>query len=305
MAPNRHWAATWENKAMEFPYHDREDVLEAAERLRSSVASDNELSRYLLGYFPQNLHRLAMNILFVQDRLKPGIRWLDVGSLGVEAAYLKNSNPDLRVHAISLEGNLVGVDEGGFTDRPGTDRAVRIDPVDVEREPFPYPENSFDLVTCFELVEHLKFSPLPVIREMKRVLSGDGEIVLTTPNVASYFSVRRILAGMSPLQCPYYHRASEFGIIHPREYTADEIRELLVSQGLDLKEVTTFDVQTPATGDRIAAFLCFALQVARNLLKGERKTFHRGEHILAVAGKGGPIISEAPAAIFGPAEAEP
>jgi len=275
-----------------------------AKRLQSCVSPNTELNKYLRGYFAHNLKRLAMNIVFLSERVQTGIRWLDVGSLGVEAAFLKSLNPDLKINAISFEGNLVGLEKCGFTDKPDTSTAVRIDSVDVEREPFPYQDKAFDLVTCFEVVEHLKYSPVPVIREMKRVLKTSGELVLTTPNVASSFSVRRILSGMSPLLCPYYHRSSKFGIIHPKEYTAYEVEELLASQGLDLLQLTSFDVSSSTMGDRLVAFICFGLELARNTVKSGRKRFHRGEHILAIAGKGGPILSETPEAIFGPTEDE-
>jgi SAM-dependent methyltransferase len=289
---------------MNFPPHNAREVVEIANRLQACTSSDTEFSRYLRGYFPQNLRRLAMNILFLKKQLKPGSRWLDVGSLGVEAAFLKSLDPQLNVNALSLEGNLVGIEDGRFTDNPGRAHAVRIEHVDVEREPFPFREDLFDLVTCFEVVEHLKFSPVPVIREIKRVLKPEGRAVLTTPNVTSHFSVRRILSGSSPLQCPYYHRSAGLGIIHPREYTAEEVRELLASQGLDLLHLTSFNLRSMTTVDRMVASLCALLELARNLVKSERKYFHRGENILAIAGKGGPVLSETPQAIFGAPEGD-
>lgn len=46
---------------------------------------------------------------------------------------------------------------------------------------FPYPADSFDLVWCSEVIEHLK-DPLFTIREIRRVLKPDGKLLLTTPN---------------------------------------------------------------------------------------------------------------------------
>ncbi|MBI2099171.1 class I SAM-dependent methyltransferase [Candidatus Uhrbacteria bacterium] len=43
----------------------------------------------------------------------------------------------------------------------------------------PFPDNSFDLVLCIEVLEHLK-SPERAIAEMKRVLRPGGKLILTT-----------------------------------------------------------------------------------------------------------------------------
>lgn len=36
----------------------------------------------------------------------------------------------------------------------------------------PFDDESFDLVVCLEVIEHLHFNPVPVLREMYRILRG-------------------------------------------------------------------------------------------------------------------------------------
>jgi len=45
----------------------------------------------------------------------------------------------------------------------------------------PYPDASFDYVTCTEVIEHLQ-NPFNALRECARVLRPDGVLVLSTPN---------------------------------------------------------------------------------------------------------------------------
>lgn len=61
----------------------------------------------------------------------------------------------------------------------------------------PYPDDSFDLLWCSEVIEHLN-DPKAVINEFKRVLRSGGMAILTTPN--SYFWLFRLfsLFGLPP-----------------------------------------------------------------------------------------------------------
>jgi SAM-dependent methyltransferase len=61
----------------------------------------------------------------------------------------------------------------------------------------PFENDSFDVVWCSEVIEHLR-NPQRSVNEMIRVTKDGGKIVLTTPN--SYFWLGRIfcLFGLSP-----------------------------------------------------------------------------------------------------------
>lgn len=61
----------------------------------------------------------------------------------------------------------------------------------------PFEDNSFDLLWCSEVIEHL-LKPAKTIQEFERVLKPDGKMILTTPN--SYFILMKILHlfGLSP-----------------------------------------------------------------------------------------------------------
>jgi SAM-dependent methyltransferase len=75
---------------------------------------------------------------------------------------------------------------------------VPIAQVDLEREPLPYADGAFDLVTCSEVVEHLE-NYRALLREAYRVAKPGGLLVLTTPNVLNAQSRMRYLASGFPV----------------------------------------------------------------------------------------------------------
>lgn len=48
------------------------------------------------------------------------------------------------------------------------------------REPLPYGDSTFETVFCGHLIEHLP-DPVPLMREMKRVITGDGIVIIEFP----------------------------------------------------------------------------------------------------------------------------
>ena len=69
---------------------------------------------------------------------------------------------------------------------------VAVDLVDLDRQPLPYPDSDFDLVTCVETIEHLEnFRAL--FREIHRILRPSGIVIITTPNILNLRSRLRFL----------------------------------------------------------------------------------------------------------------
>lgn len=54
--------------------------------------------------------------------------------------------------------------------------------MNIERQPLPFASNTFDRVVFSEVIEHLVYSPLPVLREFWRVLKPGGQVIITSPN---------------------------------------------------------------------------------------------------------------------------
>jgi methionine biosynthesis protein MetW len=59
----------------------------------------------------------------------------------------------------------------------------------------PFADDSFDLVVCVEVLEHL-FAPHEAVREIRRVLRPGGRLVASTPNIAYWRLRANLLCGV-------------------------------------------------------------------------------------------------------------
>jgi SAM-dependent methyltransferase len=134
-------------------------------------------------------------------------------------------------------GAASGRTEQALVDRRGEEAARYVfDLVDVETTPLPYEDGSFDTVLFCEVLEHLYVDPLFALREIHRVLARDGQFLLTTPNVARPANVRRLRQHMS-IYDPY-SRHGPHGR-HNREYSSDELFEMLEGSGFVVRQYLT------------------------------------------------------------------
>jgi len=285
------------------PHWNSPEVKEAANRLQSFSTGNSRLAAFLREYFVSSLTRIAMNLILVRRLVRPGDCYLDVGSLGIEPALIKSQFPSCTVKALTYEGNRIGIGPDGFyeTNDPDELSCVCIEQVDVERQRFPYEDNTFDLVTCFEVLEHLKYSPVPMLKEIKRVLKPEGHLILTTPNINSARSMIKMLCGRPPQECPYFHHSLDYGIVHPKEYTLQEVQELFSSLGFELVVLDTVDMRRTDSIQRfIVTTLSLGIALVRHLLSSVAYRSGLHEKIFVVAKKGGAIVSEVPTSLFAP-----
>lgn len=109
----------------------------------------------------------------------------------------------------------------------------------LETERFPFADGAFEGVLFCEILEHLLCDPLAALREIKRVLTPNGTLILTTPNVNRLENVARMVAGEN-IYDPY----SAYGPYgrHNREYNRRELMLMLDYLGFSITSMFTADV---------------------------------------------------------------
>jgi ubiquinone/menaquinone biosynthesis C-methylase UbiE len=106
------------------------------------------------------------------------------------------------------------------------DKGIISEVWDLNRVPYPYSDNSFDVVLSVQNIEHLYFTD-DYLNELRRILKKDGYLVLTTTNLAGLHYRLMLLLGFEP------------SCLHPSEFQVSPLKGRNPRWGH--KSVFTFD----------------------------------------------------------------
>lgn len=161
-------------------------------------------------------HHWYLDYLLADDRVLDvgcgnGLHTLKVGERCREAMGIDYSEDYLALAIRVAEGRMM--------------KNVHFQRVDLEVDPLPFPEASFDKVLFFDVIEHLKERGA-LLRAIRRVLKPDGLFLLTAPNRETSWKRLQRQAGLSSLADPD----------HKIEYDQTEFLQELSQAGFRLKE---------------------------------------------------------------------
>ncbi len=178
------------------------------------------------------LHRYRFATMLRAIDAAPGAHVLEVGVTPGQFTRL----------LVGAGYQVSGIDLDPFTRRElWRGLGVHVPQANLEQGALPWSDASFDWIVFSEVIEHLVFSPLPLLREFRRVLKPGGRVLITTPNELYLKSRLRALGRILLWQSLHTREEFESQMLlegqaryttHSRTYTMAELAWLVEQAGL-------------------------------------------------------------------------
>ncbi|MEO6716863.1 MAG: methyltransferase domain-containing protein [Novosphingobium sp.] len=113
----------------------------------------------------------------------------------------------------------------------------------------PFGDEEFDIVIMCEVIEHLNFNPLPLFKEINRILRPGGLFYIAMPNPGSLVHRKLMMRGkLIGFDIQEYFTqldpsSSEIVYGHWREYTPEEVRRMLEPLGFTIERQYFFSIE--------------------------------------------------------------
>lgn len=207
-----------------------EDSLDGPVLINARIEHPSIMSRYIENHAYIYLKALEL----INDVYPPEqpIRALELGSAPYFFTVFVQEWRRAEVTPVSIPARVWPGEPLPYREKPvclavGPDQRIvelRVRVFNIEKDPFPFPADTFDLVLLMEVLEHLTYSPTHVLYETHRVLKPTGHLLITVPNC---LSIKRLVLSLfnQTFEYPY----SGYGVYgrHHREFAPHELRALL------------------------------------------------------------------------------
>jgi SAM-dependent methyltransferase len=157
------------------------DMESRKKKFYESIPEENP--KGLLGWFFTRLRKFGKpQASVVFDLLPTGKRLLDVGC-GYGSLAIRAKGKFEEAHGIDLAANRIKKAKANADQRFPDSKQIHFSVADVDNG-IPYTDSAFDAVTCAAIVEHLFCPPHHIMRELNRVLTKGGTLIVVVPNIA-------------------------------------------------------------------------------------------------------------------------
>jgi 2-polyprenyl-3-methyl-5-hydroxy-6-metoxy-1,4-benzoquinol methylase len=174
---------------------------------------------------PKRLQYLRILCKYVKDPTSTNI--VDVGVGWGMFSFLLHK---LGINVTGLEWRAIDSQQELEKKHPG----IKVHACDYEKERWPLQDNSVDIVTHLDLIEHVCPPWQFMFREVMRILKPSGILIIATPNFASLRKRLWLLSGRHPVgQLNLLFKSDPF-IEHIRELTLNEVSQIVKWSGFEI-----------------------------------------------------------------------
>jgi SAM-dependent methyltransferase len=198
--------------------------------------------------FTRSVYRYCAALQQIPDG-RGEARLLDIGArLYTATIYVNLLN--CREAALATKWQTSYTDEALLGRIPNGEH-ITLQHFDAEIERFPYADETFDVIVCTEVLEHLAIDPMHMLCEMGRTCRQGGLLIMTTPNAASFDALTKVMAGNHPYSwAPYSGESTDR---HNREYTIKELERAVTAAGFHVRHSATLSAQPFGMNQKLLA----------------------------------------------------
>lgn len=165
-------------------------VYSKAEKLLANASKADIDSSATLSAFKANLRLLREVLKTLDERLScEREKMVDLGcGYGGLAKLIGWSLGFKEIHGLDINSHRLAI---------AKENGLQVYRCDLEKDSFPFPDNYFNLVTSFGVLEHLTYFD-NIIKETYRILKSNGAFLLSVPNLGSWVNRFSLLLGYQP-----------------------------------------------------------------------------------------------------------
>ena len=155
-----------------------------------------------------------------------------------------------------------------------------------EENKFPAADETYDIILCTEVIEHMEQDPMFLFSEVNRLLKTNGLLLVTTPNIHSSRNITKMLSGADPYFYMQY-RSSGSRDRHNYEYSVLTLSNVVSSAGFNVEKIWTEDTFEPPLLEHVNRLRSIGYALPEV-----------GDNIFCVARKDGPVRDRYPSIIY-------
>ncbi|HSE42437.1 MAG TPA: class I SAM-dependent methyltransferase [Acidobacteriota bacterium] len=181
-------------------------------------------------YIRDGWKRIQVVLDLLTDLKKEGVqKVLELGSNPYLLTILMMQRFNFDLHLANFFGDDVnGIHHTHSAEVDGKPIEFQYSHFNIERDPFPFEDASFDCVIFCEILEHLLLNPDQAVAEIARITKPNGFVIISTPNATRLPNLYFLALGRNIYD--WYSANGAYGR-HNREYTLKEVIDLMQRHG--------------------------------------------------------------------------